>query len=582
MRSKFTYSFCVILVTSFEVQTTRSEPTQCEVSMLTPDNAGGYGRDVDVSGDLMVVGVVTVGPPPGNGHVYVYRREGSQWLEDAILVPPVGTTTDYFGVSVAIDGNRVVVGCDDCYAYTPQPVSYAGKVFVFQRDADGWHLEAELQDSSPHQADRFGGSVDISNDRIVVGVQLDNTPDFSSGSVHVFRREGSGWIHEDQLYSPNPKAGARFGTAVAIHGERIIASAPYEHVFPGIFNAGAAHVFRWTGADWVHEARLVSPPPLWQGFGASVALDDERAVVGDPLVPNPQVGGRAQVFRRSDSTWSHEQALPNLDPDSEFGQALALRGDSIAVGARAQNSSQVAAYLYRFVGGEWLLASRLAPAENVSPPLDWIAAAVDGNTLVMTNRDHAAYVFDWEVAHEGPCPLGDVMFIDPPDGVVDARQPFGLSSAVPLQGIRKIEVAAPLGASQSCWSACNSVDKSNLIQRVEHACNGRYVITLWESMSAGSVTVISYLDDQGFATTGTFTSHPANANADGAANSLDILSLINYLNGVEQSPFGLYSTDINHSGVDNPADILRLIDLLNGADALDVWNETPRPAIVCP
>jgi hypothetical protein len=219
--------------------------------------------------------------------------------------------------------------------------------------------------------------------------------------------------------------------------------------------------------------------------------------------------------------------------------------------------------------------------------LDWEshfghAAAVDGNTLVLTHRHRAAFVFDWEVPDEGPCPSGEVSFLDPPHGVVDTRQPSGVSSAAPVQGIRTIEVTAPVGASRSCWNACNSVEESYPISNIEHGCDGTYVITLLEPIPAGEVTTISYLDDQGFATSVVFTSHPANANADGEANPLDLLSLINYLNGIEQPPFGLYGMDVDHSGVATPADILRLIDLLNGAQVFDVWNETPRPAIVCP
>ena len=65
--------------------------------------------------------------------------------------------------------------------------------------------------------------------------------------------------------------------------------------------------------------------------------------------------------------------------------------------------------------------------------------------------------------------------------------------------------------------------------------------------------------------------------SDTASSAVDILAIIDILNGAVASPWGIYSEDIDHSGLGTPADILRVIDLLNGADEFDIWLGVTKP-----
>jgi len=166
----------------------------------------------------------------------------------------------------------------------------------------------------------------------------------------------------------------------------------------------------------------------------------------------------------------------------------------------------------------------------------------------------------------------------PPDGVVDARQPHPLNSLDP-QGISKIVVMGPAGASRSCWDLCDSSESSlNSIDKVVEGPAGTYSIELLFPISAYAVTTITYL---GNGATGRFTSHPGNVNGDAGSGPLDVLNIIDCLNGVNQAvtcPWGFpYSQDLDHSGGFGPSDILREIDVLNGADLLTPANGTNLP-----
>jgi hypothetical protein len=89
------------------------------------------------------------------------------------------------------------------------------------------------------------------------------------------------------------------------------------------------------------------------------------------------------------------------------------------------------------------------------------------------------------------------------------------------------------------------------------------------------VTKITYA---GNGTSASYIAHPANLNADGAANSADVTALVNALNGTAPLPAGLLSGDVDRSGAVTPADILDAVDLLNGEGAYIIWNNTAKPA----
>ncbi|UCC30045.1 MAG: hypothetical protein JSU86_17830 [Phycisphaerales bacterium] len=189
-----------------------------------------------------------------------------------------------------------------------------------------------------------------------------------------------------------------------------------------------------------------------------------------------------------------------------------------------------------------------------------------------------------------PCPVGAVAFLDPPSGVVDARQPNLPADAGVRQGIDTLLASGPAGAANNwfdCWSLCETaVDGSpNAITNVSDNGDGTYTVTLDRTISTGAVTTITYHADDGVDHQGVFTSHPANVNGDSQATPTDILKVIDYINGVGgPSPWGLYCEDVDQSGALGPPDILRTIDLLNGAGVFDPWLNTPLPecGVCCP
>ena len=178
------------------------------------------------------------------------------------------------------------------------------------------------------------------------------------------------------------------------------------------------------------------------------------------------------------------------------------------------------------------------------------------------------------------CPAGEINWIEPPDGVVDARQPHAQHDANALRGIDELYVGAPIGTAPTCWTLCDDTG-TNAVLMVEPSAICGTTLHLARPITAGAVTQIVYAGD---GNPGAFTAHPGNVDASDATDPGDIISLIDMLNQVRQPPWGLYSCDVDHSGTCGPSDIVGVIDLLNGASAFTSWMGTPLPPVTgdCP
>lgn len=180
------------------------------------------------------------------------------------------------------------------------------------------------------------------------------------------------------------------------------------------------------------------------------------------------------------------------------------------------------------------------------------------------------------------CSDGTIVSAVPPSGTVDARQPHGVNDPLPRMGIGSptdpIRVTLSVTGASECFEVCETATDSLVgavsIATVSEMSGSQYEIVLSRAITAGAVTTIRFLGDGSFVS---YIAHPANVNGDGVSNPVDILFMIDILNGVSVPPHGTYGTDIDRSNATNPADVLRVIDLLNGAGAFEVWNGIARP-----
>jgi hypothetical protein len=248
-----------------------------------------------------------------SGAVYVVRRSGTTWRQEAYLKASNTGAGDYFGFSVTFSGDTLAVGASH-EASAAQGVDGnqdddsadgSGAAYVFRRSGTVWRQEAYLKASNTDTDDLFGTSVALAGDTLAVGASYEagatqgvdgNQDDDSaagSGAVYVFRYSGTAWQQEAYLKASNTDAGDYFGTSVALSGDTLAVGAYYEaSAAQGVggnqdddsaAGSGAVYVFRYSGTAWQQEAYIkASNTGAGDLFGISVALAGDTLAVGAP------------------------------------------------------------------------------------------------------------------------------------------------------------------------------------------------------------------------------------------------------------------------------------------------------------
>lgn len=312
------------------------------------DGASGaaFGVSVDLDGDLAVVGAslhASVGPEAGAA--YVFERSGGAWLEVAQLLPSDAEAFDRFGESVAISGERIVVGMHVADAAPPE----AGAAYVFERRGGVWSETAKLTDPSAVDDDHFGAAVDVRGDRILLGARLDSTAGPLCGAAHVLELAGGAWTIAEELHASDAAGGDLFGWAVALGDDRLAVGATQQ----ASGGPGAVYVFERAGGAWSEVARLAAADGApGDRLGAALALDGTRVLAGAELHDGAGANaGAAYVFSPARGAWGEEARLVALDAQANdrLGASVGLAGDAVLAGAPFETELGIrAGALYAF------------------------------------------------------------------------------------------------------------------------------------------------------------------------------------------------------------------------------------------
>lgn len=336
---------------------------------------GGFGTSLDIDGDVLAVSTAVAGGS-GTGTLAIYGRSSSGWAE---IQSFSGTT---FGASgdasvnrrtVAVDGDRIAYG-----------IPVQGEVRVYVRVGGTYQLEETLFGSPTA---KFGSALALQNDRLVVGAWRDSVSGSEAGAARVFVRSGGSWIQTQIVRPPPGSAGANSAWSVAIDGdtialgersgavrvfdlvagsftESVLLPAPTSDcqdvaldgdtlVAGGIGAVGKARVWRRSGGTWSEETTLTG---TFVGFGASVAVQGDELVVGEPFGPvSPAIRGRAHRYVRAGTAWTHAGMLESATDSAgdRHGFCVALDGVTAAVGSPSDDAGGIdrgSAQVYRLLG----------------------------------------------------------------------------------------------------------------------------------------------------------------------------------------------------------------------------------------
>ena len=237
-------------------------------------SSGGFGLSVAVSGDTILVGAPDAldGYKLGAGAVYVFVRDAGGWTQQARLLPDEVWTNRHFGAHLAMDGDRALISSDG-------PDS--GAVDVVERTSDVWQKTARLAvpSGAPYLGE-YGAAVALQGDTALVGAP---GQDQQAGAAYVFDHNADGWAMSAELTAADRQPEDCFGQAVDLRDGAALVGAPSRGAALLQYQDGAAYLFRRDGDVWRQDAEMLPVPGVTAcGFGTALALAGRDLFVAAP------------------------------------------------------------------------------------------------------------------------------------------------------------------------------------------------------------------------------------------------------------------------------------------------------------
>lgn len=477
-----------------------------------------FGYSVAVSGDTAVVGACyedsnatgVNGNQSDNslsqsGAAYVFVREGTNWSQQAYLKASNTGSGDRFGASVAVSGDTIVVGAyyEDSNAAgvngdeSNNSATDSGAAYVFVRSGTTWSQQAYLKASNTGAEDYFGQTVAVSGDTVVVGAEYEasvatgingdgaNNDGFACGAAYVFVRSGTSWSQQAYLKASNTGLGDFFGHSVAVSGDTVVVGAYGEASAAVGVNgnqsdnsasaSGAAYVFMRSGTVWSQQAYLkASNTGANDLFGTSAGASGGTIVVGaygedsaatgvngDQSDNSASISGAAYVFTREGTNWSQQAYLKasNTAANDYFGYSAALSGDTAVVGAYSQDGTWIdsgAAYVFARSGTNWSQQACLKASNVQSGDTFGWSVAVSGDTILVGahGEDSNATGVNGNQSDNSMAGAGAAyVFLLPSDPEIVVEQPVGTD--VSDGGERSFGTVPPGGATNLTFTIRN-------------------------------------------------------------------------------------------------------------------------------
>ncbi|MCA9275804.1 MAG: FG-GAP repeat protein [Phycisphaerales bacterium] len=337
------------------------------ISPAMGEEGTGLGFSIEIQDDwaFIAAGLDTV-DGVNSGSVHIYHFDGTQWVDQGRVVPPDPQAFQYFGETISIDGDTMMIGAlgDSDFG------AYAGAVYVFDRVDGDWEFMQKLTASDGREGQGFR-RVFLRGDMAVVGATASIRGKLP-GAAYVFERDESGWLETQKLTPSDSQNGDLFGASCEFEDDWMVIGAPF-NFDSDEFIQGGAYVFHREGGSWVETQRL-GPElfgPSSADFGIDVSIESNQIMVGAPSDGMPGSTGSVYVLEQVGSEWIESQRLrPNSNATRGFGYWVEVDQGRLMSGAPSYStigSNEVE--LFHKVNGIWMSGG------SISSPVS------DGNTI---------------------------------------------------------------------------------------------------------------------------------------------------------------------------------------------------------
>jgi len=271
-----------------------------------------------------------------SGAAYIYAKTEDGWEESAKLVAPDATENQRFGISVAINGDVVVIGANG----DDDNGENAGAAYIYTLVGDEWFVTQKLTAPDGDAGDNFGFSVGVYGNQAVIGSVWDNE---KSGSVYIYILIDGVWTVEGKFTKDGAEPDDQFGWAVSIYEETIAVGA-FADDANGL-DSGAAYVFEKDDRGVWRQAARVTPDDAADNdhFGRSLDVHEDWLIVSAPFDDDAGLeSGSVYIYQRDDSDWVLQaKVLPALEPSDffEFGYGVSVSDSFFVISSKGLNET---------------------------------------------------------------------------------------------------------------------------------------------------------------------------------------------------------------------------------------------------
>ncbi len=308
-----------------------------------------------------------------------------------VLNNPSPAASDFFGFSVSISGNNVLIGAPN----HDEETSNSGAAYLF--DATTGNLVRTIYNPSPYSGDNFGDSVSISGNDILIGAfSKDVGVNTNSGAAYLFDATTGNLVHT--FLNPTPAPSDNFARLVSISGNNVLISTPNDDT--GATNSGSAYLFDATTGNLVHT--FLNPTPATSDlFGDSVSISGNNVLIGTPQDSTKAFrAGSAYLFDATTGNLIHTIENPSPAASDLFARSVSISGTNVIVGVYGDDTGATnSGVAYYF------LETALQDTD------DDLVADISDNCPAVPNPDQLDYDIDG---------LGDVCDAFPFDPLNDA------------------------------------------------------------------------------------------------------------------------------------------------------------------
>jgi len=267
-----------------------------------------FGFAVSFSGNYAIIG--TRRNPGGAAYIF-FKNQNGNWNQVQMLTPDNLEETSFFGRSVSLSGNYVIVGAlsDD------EIVSNAGAAYIYENEGGNWNFIQKIADSNPSTYEYFGSSVHLSGDYAVVGAPFAND---LKGGVFIFRNEDGNWIQQQKLFAADGKEYDTFGKSVSMSGNYVIAGTM----------AGAAYIYKILRSEAGFDMDGDGLPDTWEQQIIDADPNDDIETIEDVL-PDDDYDEDGD----SNRTEHENETDPTVSDTGNEGNEIHVPGDYLTIQA---------------------------------------------------------------------------------------------------------------------------------------------------------------------------------------------------------------------------------------------------------